>query len=94
MKITSWLIEKMGLKSKMRYGIPFYDVEKWLCYLNPLKKGGIEFAFIRGDLLDHSDGLLDNKGRKMVWGIELHDIESIPLEALRKKIAEAKSKQK
>lgn len=34
-----WLIEKMGLKSKMRYGIPFYDTEKWLCYLNPLKKG-------------------------------------------------------
>ncbi len=89
-----WLTEEMGLHAKMRYGIPFYDAEKWICYLNPLKKGGAEFAFIRGDLLDHEDGLLDQKGRKMVWGLELNALESIPLEALKKKIEEAKSKQK
>lgn len=29
---------RYGMTHKLRYKIPFYDIKKWLCYLNPIKK--------------------------------------------------------
>ena len=32
------LTQRYGMTYKLRYKIPFYDVKKWLCYINPQKK--------------------------------------------------------
>ena len=32
------LTQRYGMTYKLRYKVPFYDVKKWLCYINPEKK--------------------------------------------------------
>lgn len=32
------LTQRYGMTHKLRYKLPFYDVKKWLCYINPQKK--------------------------------------------------------
>ncbi|MBC7891739.1 MAG: DUF1801 domain-containing protein [Sphingobacteriaceae bacterium] len=49
-----WLLRQLlltaapGMREKIRYNIPFFDCPTWFCYLNPLKKGGVEVGFLRG----------------------------------------------
>ena len=63
---------------KMRYKIPFYYYHTWVCYLNPLKKGGqVELCFIAGQQMTDIHGLLQTKGRKMIAGISLDRKENI-----------------
>ena len=84
-----WLLQTGNLKPKISYGIPFYYGKRWVCYLNPLKTGGVELAFTRGNELKNESGILNNKGRKLVYGIELESIEKIPHEALDEVLGEA-----
>jgi hypothetical protein len=58
-----------GVSCKMRFKIPFYDYKKWLCYLSPQKKGGVELCFINGIKIDPEHKFLDPKKRIMVSGI-------------------------
>ena len=78
-----------GLRPVLRYGIPFYDQHSWICYLNPVRKKGIEIAFIRGNELSNSQGLLDFRGRKQVAGMIFNKTSSIPEQALDEIILEA-----
>ncbi len=78
-----------GLQPVLRYRIPFYDQHSWICYLNPVRKKGIEIAFIRGNELSNSQGMLDARGRKQVAGIIFKEARSIPLEMLEEIILEA-----
>jgi hypothetical protein len=71
-----------SITTKMRYRIPFYDHDTWFCYINPLKRGGVELCFLYADRLDDPSGLLDFKGRKMVGGITCDDVDRIPFEAV------------
>ncbi len=73
----------------MRYKIPFYDGKSWICYLNPTKKGKIEFAFVRGNELSNDQGLLESKGRKQVYSVEFEKLKDIPQQALNEIIQEA-----
>jgi hypothetical protein len=79
--VVSHLLESLttypGVEIKMRYGIPFLYRKSWICYLNPLKKGGVELVFIRGVALSNQNGLLEAKGRKMVAGRTYPDLQSI-----------------
>lgn len=84
-----WLLQTGKLKPKISYGIPFYYGKRWVCYLNPLKNGGVELAFTRGNELKNESGILDNKGRKLVYGIDLDSLETIPHELLDKVLREA-----
>ncbi|ALO14085.1 hypothetical protein L21SP5_00406 [Salinivirga cyanobacteriivorans] len=84
-----WLLQTGFLKPRISYGIPFYYGNRWVCFLNPLKKGGVELAFTRGNELQDEPGILDNKGRKLVYGVELDSIETIPHEALEEVLFEA-----
>jgi len=79
----------MNLVAKIRYRVPFYYGKSWVCYLNPLKKEGIELAFIRGNELSNEQGILDPKDRKQVAGIELYSIDDIPHDALHEVLQEA-----
>jgi hypothetical protein len=80
---------EFGLRAKLRYKIPFYDRKSWICYLNPTKSGSIEFAFVRGNELSNSQGLLDSKGRKQVWSIALAEASKIPVQQLAEITQEA-----
>lgn len=55
-----WLLQFEGVNAKISFGIPMYYRKKWICYLNPLKNGGVEFVFSRGNGLQDTSGLLNN----------------------------------
>ncbi len=84
-----FLTDEFELQSRIRYKIPFYDRKTWVCYLNPLKTQGIELAFVRGNELSNAQGLLNNKGRKQVYGLDIHRISDIPLDSLKEILHEA-----
>ena len=72
------LTEEYDLQDKIRFKIPFYYRKSWVCYLNPLKSGGVELAFTRANELSNDQGLLDFKDRKQIAGIEIQHISEIP----------------
>ncbi len=70
-------VERFGLQPKIRFKIPMYYKNKWLTYLNPNKKGGVELSFINGFKLSNRQNLLESKGRKMVRSITFECLEEI-----------------
>lgn len=74
---------------KIRYNIPFYFRKSWVCYLNPLKNGGVELAFPRGNELSNEQGILMANERKQVRGIVFKKAEDIPDETILEILAEA-----
>lgn len=83
------LVEEYQLIPRIRYRIPFYDRNSWICYLSPLKDGTIEWAFTRGNELANERGILESRGRKQVMSLIVSRIEDIPLDAARELLAEA-----
>ncbi len=83
------LMETTDLRGSISYGIPMYRRKSWVCYLNPIKKDGIELAFGRGFRLSNEQGILDQKGRKLVAGIDLFDVNKIPIQAINEIVQEA-----
>ena len=83
------MMDQPGILSKISYKIPFYYRNSWICYMNPQKSGGIEFAFPRGNELSNDQGLLEKKARQMVRGITILKPDDIPHESLREIIQEA-----
>ncbi len=80
---------ELNLLDKIRYQIPFYFRKSWICYLNPLKDGGIELAFLRGNELSDAQQLLTFNGRKQVAGIVFRNMAEIPVEKIMEIIHEA-----
>lgn len=84
-----YLQDELGLIPKIRFKIPFYYRNSWICYLNPTKRNTVDVSFIRGnELLDESQ-ILDDKGRKQVTSIEITSIVSAPIDALKELIIQA-----
>lgn len=83
------LAGELGLTDKIRFRIPFYYQKTWICYLNPTKNETVELAFIRGNELSNDIGILDNKGRKQVYGIEFQQLNKIPEDEILTVIQEA-----
>ena len=79
----------LNLTDRIRFKIPFYYRKSWICYLNPTKNNTVEFAFVRGNELSNSKGLLDSKGRKQVLSIEITKLSEVPLYELGEIIQEA-----
>ena len=77
------------MEDKIRYKIPFYYRRSWICYLNPLKDGGVELAFTRANELSNESGILDFKNRKQIAGITINRVEDIPMEEISAVIMEA-----
>lgn len=86
--LHDYLVSLPGVEAKIRFKIPFYYRFSWVCYLNPLKNGNVEFCFLHGQKLSNEQGLLKNKGRKMISGIEL-DPSPFELDRLVEVIQEA-----
>lgn len=83
------ITEFHGLEPNIKYGIPMYYRKSWVCYLNPIKKNGIELAFTKGFQLSNEQGILNRKNRKMVAGIDLFHLAELPEAAIREIIQEA-----
>ena len=66
-----------GVTCKLKHQIPFFYRNSWVAYLNPIKKNGVELAFIYGNELSDEFGILKAKGRKQVRGIELFSLKEI-----------------
>ena len=71
-------IEIEGVARKMRYKVPFYDHNTWICYLNPIKKTHVELCFLYAKTIVEHYPVLDMRGRKMVAGLMLDPEEDIP----------------
>lgn len=76
------LIISKNLQPKISFRIPMYYGKSWVCYLNPLKNGGVEFAMCRGNELANASGLLQNYGRKQVMGIRYQTLSDVNEAAL------------
>ncbi len=83
------LKKELNLADKIRFRIPFYYQKSWICYLNPLKDGQIELAFLRGNELSDAQQLLSFNGRKQIAGIAFHNVADIPVEKILEIIHEA-----
>ncbi len=83
------LSNEYELIGKIRYKIPFYYRKSWICYLNPVKNGGIELAFIRANELSNDNGLLDFKGRRQVASVEIVDLSELPIQSIHETIKES-----
>ena len=83
------LSAELGLSDRIRYKIPFYFKNSWICYLNPFKNGAVELAFTRGNELSNVQGLLEARNRKQISGIAFEKVADIPFKAIREIIQEA-----
>ncbi len=83
------LLQHPSMTSRLRYKIPFYDVLSWICYLNPLKKGGLELVFLHGQKISSHGEYLQSRGRKMVSGIIFLNVSDINETILGEIIQEA-----
>lgn len=83
------MMDQPGISSKISFKIPFYHRNSWICYINPVKKGGIEFVFTRGRELSNEQGILAGRGRKEVMGIHFNTVDDIPVDSLHEIIQEA-----
>jgi hypothetical protein len=88
-RLNQLLLSYPGMHCKIRFKIPFYDCKSWICYLNPLKKGAVELVFLRGNELIDESGLLEARGRKMVKGIIISDIDNIPFDTIHQILLQA-----
>ncbi|MDX5325267.1 MAG: DUF1801 domain-containing protein [Bacteroidota bacterium] len=72
------------IRPRIRYRIPFYDHTKWVCYLNPLKKGPhlVELCFIRGAEWTHLFPILHLQGRKQIAGIRFSTLADVDPEKI------------
>ena len=83
------LVSFPDIEPKIRYKIPFYFRKSWICYLNPIKKKGIELCFTRGNELSNAQGLLEARDRKQIRGVIFETVEAIPEEILIEVLQEA-----
>ena len=75
--IHDLMLSYEGVTSKIRYRIPFYYKNSWICYANPRKNDRVELVFIRANEFKDYTGLLDTKGRKQVAGITIGCLEEM-----------------
>lgn len=75
--------------NKIRYKIPFYYRKSWICYINPIKKDGIELCFLRANELSNENGILDFKKRKQVAGISIYDHKKLNTDIINEVLTEA-----
>lgn len=87
--IYEQLMLQPGVTCKMRFKIPFFYRNSWICYMNPQRSGGVELVFLKGRQLADPSGILDDKGRKMVSGVVLENAGNIWSDAMLELLQEA-----
>ena len=87
--LHEFFLERYQLTPKIKYGIPFYFGKKWVCYLNPIKSGGVDLTFLRGFKMHGFDHVLEQRGRKMVKSLPITNLNSLEVNLLEDLMAHA-----
>ncbi|KAF0202601.1 MAG: hypothetical protein FD170_1775 [Bacteroidetes bacterium] len=72
-----------GIKEKMAYNVPFFSMNKRICYIWPSKipwggvKKGVHLGFCYGNRIEDKDGLLHAGTRKMIRTLHFNTVEDI-----------------
>jgi hypothetical protein len=80
------------IKAKISFNTPFFKAKHDFCYFGKIhKKNGVELCFLRGVELSNEQGLLDAKGRRIISGVMIKDLEDLKLkeQSIREIIQEA-----
>jgi len=67
-----------NMEPKIRFKIPFYYLNSWICYLNPIKPDKVELAFVRANELSSATMILDFKKRKQIAGLTIESLHNLP----------------
>ncbi len=76
------ILSHPGTTAKIRYRIPFYYRKTWVCYLNPLKDGRVDFAFIHGNEMGDPFNLFFVGDRKQIRSVRIGTLGEIEEEKL------------
>jgi len=76
------LLQIEGIKSSINWGLPFYQRNYPIAYINVRKKGGVELCFWKGRELTAIHPLVDMKGRKLIGGIVFTEIDYHQIEEM------------
>ncbi|WP_299363559.1 DUF1801 domain-containing protein [Winogradskyella sp.] len=77
------------LTAKITFKNPCYYKNSWICYLKPIENEKVELAFMRGNELSNSQGILKSNGRKQLRSIEISDLKQAPLDLIKDILNEA-----
>ena len=83
------LTGEYSMVPKITFKNPCYYKKSWICYLKPLKNEKIELAFMRGNELSNSQGLLKSNGRKQLRSLVFSTVEEIPVALVKEIFHEA-----
>ena len=81
--------EEYLLTDKITFKNPCYYKNSWVCYLKALKNGKVEIAFMRGNELSNTQGILKDKGRKQLRSIDIVNLNKALLDVIREIVNEA-----
>jgi hypothetical protein len=76
------LSENHAIKEKITHGIPFFYIQKNLCYLNP-SPSGVDLAFVRGHKMPIEMEGFKFYGRKQVKSLRIKTIDEIDFDKLK-----------
>tara|TARA_B100001109_G_C18861961_1_gene474491 strand:+ start:2375 stop:2725 length:351 start_codon:yes stop_codon:yes gene_type:complete len=70
-------VEKYQLRPQLNFGIPFYYKKKWVLYLNPKKREGVDLCFTYAYKFEKYKEELDGEGRKQIRSRMFFELEEI-----------------
>jgi hypothetical protein len=73
---------------KLSYGIPFFYLNKPLCYIHQ-HKNGVDLSFVRGYAFTNYGELLEKRDRKMVRSLHYKGVNDIDVLILKEILTEA-----
>ena len=88
-KLHELILSFPEIRSRVKYKIPFYEVNKSVCYLNPVGKAGVELVFTRGFEIKDKAKVLKANGRTRVIGILFEQVSAIDERVLQDLIQKA-----
>lgn len=71
------LVADPKMRERFMYNsLPFYMCQDYVCYFGKIHKTkGVEICFVKGFLLSNEQGLLEDKGRKIIRGITVRNLQ-------------------
>lgn len=76
------LLDIEGVKASINWGLPFYQRNYPIAYINVRKKGGVELCFWKGRELSANHSIVEMKGRKLIGGIVFTEINEHQIEEM------------
>lgn len=78
-----------AITEKIRYGVPFFDYHRMMCYLSPKKTGAVEICFAEGLQFPDHHGVMALRNRKHIPGYMVDSFAELRADVLRDLVLEA-----